>query len=180
MLDNHQDTIHLRPPPQRTNGVLPGGGGAHPTFWEPLNRQKGPLYFMVTYHWLTLVTLVKWQILIIPVPHNTYSEFEILPFLFRCCSCRWGETVTLNCGHQRAYCSSSRWYMSMKSLGRMVLTGENRRTRRKTCPSTTLSTTNLTLTGSGAKPGLRCARPANNRVSHGTTIIFRCLVFFTH
>jgi hypothetical protein len=37
----------------------------------------------------------------------------------------------------------------------MILTGENRRTRRKTCPSTTLSTTNPIWTDRGAKQGLR-------------------------
>jgi hypothetical protein len=26
------------------------------------------------------------------------------------CSCRWGETMPLNCGHQRANSSSARWY----------------------------------------------------------------------
>jgi hypothetical protein len=26
-------------------------------------------------------------------------------------SCWWGETTSLNCGHQQAYCSSPRWYM---------------------------------------------------------------------
>jgi hypothetical protein len=26
------------------------------------------------------------------------------------CSCRWGETMILNCGHRRAYYSSPRWY----------------------------------------------------------------------
>jgi hypothetical protein len=30
-----------------------------------------------------------------------------------CCSCRWDEAMSLNCGHQRVYCSSRKWYMSM-------------------------------------------------------------------
>jgi hypothetical protein len=38
--------------------------------------------------------------------------------------CRWGETIPLNCGHQRAYCSSLMWYMSMESHGGKILTGE--------------------------------------------------------
>jgi hypothetical protein len=37
----------------------------------------------------------------------------------------------------------------------MKLTGENRSTRRKTCPSATLSTTNPTWADPGSKPGLR-------------------------
>jgi hypothetical protein len=49
----------------------------------------------------------------------------------------------------------------------MILTGGNRRTRRKTCPSATLSTTNPTWIGPGAKPGLRGERPATNHPSHG-------------
>jgi hypothetical protein len=37
----------------------------------------------------------------------------------------------------------------------------------KTCPSATLSTTNLTWTDLGSNPGLRGERPATNRLSHG-------------
>jgi hypothetical protein len=44
----------------------------------------------------------------------------------------------------------------------------NRATGRKTCPSTTLSTTNVTGTDLGSSPGLRGERPATNRQSHGT------------
>jgi hypothetical protein len=43
-------------------------------------------------------------------------------------------------------------------------------TRRNTCPSATLSTTNLTWTDPGSNPGLRGGRPATNRLSHGTTL----------
>jgi hypothetical protein len=44
---------------------------------------------------------------------------------------------------------------------------ENRRTRRETCPSGILSTTNHTWTDLGANPGLRSERPATNRLSYG-------------
>ena len=50
----------------------------------------------------------------------------------------------------------------------MKLTGENRSTRGKTCPSATLSTTNPTWTGPGSNLGLRGERLATNRLSHGT------------
>jgi hypothetical protein len=50
----------------------------------------------------------------------------------------------------------------------MKLTGGNRSTRGKTCPSATLSTTNPTWTNPGSNPGLRGGRPAANRLSHGT------------
>jgi hypothetical protein len=43
-------------------------------------------------------------------------------------------------GHQRAYCSSP-GYMSMDSHCGMILTGENRRTRRQTSPSATTTPT---------------------------------------
>jgi hypothetical protein len=42
------------------------------------------------------------------------------------------------------------------------------RTRRKPCPSATLSTTNPTWTDPGSNPGVRGERPAINRLSHGT------------
>jgi hypothetical protein len=58
--------------------------------------------------------------------------------------------------------------MSLDSDGGMILTGKNRRTRRKTCPSATLSTTNPTQIDPGANPGFRGERPATNDLSHGT------------
>jgi hypothetical protein len=54
------------------------------------------------------------------------------------------------------------------SSGGMILTGENRRTRRKTCPSATLSTTNYTWTDLVGNPGLRREKPATNRLSYDT------------
>jgi hypothetical protein len=44
----------------------------------------------------------------------------------------------------------------------MELTGGNRSTWGKTCPSTTLPTTNPTRTEPGLNLGLRSERPANN------------------
>jgi hypothetical protein len=46
------------------------------------------------------------------------------------------------------------------------LTWQNRSTRGKTCPSATLSATNLTWTDPGSNPGLRSGTPAANRLSH--------------
>jgi hypothetical protein len=50
----------------------------------------------------------------------------------------------------------------------MKLTGENRSTRGKTCPSATLPITNPTWTDPGSNPGLGGGRPAANRLCHGT------------
>jgi formate hydrogenlyase subunit 3/multisubunit Na+/H+ antiporter MnhD subunit len=49
----------------------------------------------------------------------------------------------------------------------MLLTGKNDITRRKTCPSTVLYTTNLTGTGLESRPGLRDERQGTNSPSHG-------------
>jgi hypothetical protein len=64
-------------------------------------------------------------------------------------------------------CDPMRWlfFPPFPSNGAPV---ENRRTRGKTCPSATLSTTNPTWTDPGSNPGLRGGRPAANRLSHGT------------
>jgi hypothetical protein len=67
----------------------------------------------------------------------------------------------------------------------MKLTGKNRSTRRKTCPSATLSTTNPIWTDPGSNPGLRGKRPATNRLSHGTAFglvqsTFLASSFFFH
>jgi hypothetical protein len=60
--------------------------------------------------------------------------------------------------------------MSLESDGGMILTGENRTTRRETCPSASLSTTNPTWIDPVANPGLRGKRPATNDLSHGTAL----------
>jgi hypothetical protein len=39
-------------------------------------------------------------------------------------SCWWGETMSLNCGHQRDCFSSLRWYMSMENHDGMISTGK--------------------------------------------------------
>jgi hypothetical protein len=67
-----------------------------------------------------------------------------------------------------AYYAFPRWYEFGERRWNDILTGENRRTRRKTCPSATLSTTNPTWIEPGANPGLRGERPGTNDLSHGT------------
>jgi hypothetical protein len=52
----------------------------------------------------------------------------------------------------------------------MKLTGENRSTWRKTCPSATFSTTNPTWTDPGLNLGLHGDRSATNRLSHRTAM----------
>jgi hypothetical protein len=60
--------------------------------------------------------------------------------------------------------------MSSESDGGMILTGENRRTRRKTCTSATLSTTNPTWINPGANPDLHGEMPATDDLSHDTAL----------
>jgi hypothetical protein len=78
--------------------------------------------------------------------------------------------------------------MSLENDSGMILTGKNRRTRRKACPSATLFTTNPTWIDPGANPGLRSERPATNDLSHGTaslhgywtsTFILTALIYAT-
>jgi hypothetical protein len=52
----------------------------------------------------------------------------------------------------------------------MILTGETRRTRRKTYPSATLPVTNPTWTVPEANPGFRGKAQATNRLSYGTAL----------
>jgi hypothetical protein len=56
------------------------------------------------------------------------------------------------------------------SSGGMILTGENRKNGRKTCPNATLSIINPTGTDLVASPGLRGEKPATNRLSYGAAV----------
>jgi hypothetical protein len=99
----------------------------------------------------------------------------------RYCSCRCGETMSLNCGHQRVifyppdiwvWRATVEWYRG------------KRKPRRKTCPIATFSTTNRPWTYLGANTSLRCERLATARPFHMlalkyfkiiTSYIYRCL-----
>jgi hypothetical protein len=86
---------------------------------------------------------------------------------------RYGRTAAL-----KASCAAlwRRWrwrllfcpFPANGGINGMKLTGENRGTRVKACPSATLPTTNPTWTDPGSHPGLRGGTPAANRLSHGT------------
>jgi hypothetical protein len=67
-----------------------------------------------------------------------------------------------------AYYAFPRWYEFGERRWNNILTEENRRTRRKTCPSATLSTTNPTWIDPGVNTGLRGERSATNDLSHVT------------
>jgi hypothetical protein len=67
--------------------------------------------------------------------------------------------------------------MSLESDGGKILTGGNQRTRRKACPSATLSTTNPIWIDPDANPGLRGERPATNDLSHGTVIYLNLPIY---
>jgi hypothetical protein len=55
-----------------------------------------------------------------------------------------------------------------EAFGVMRIGRGNRSTRKKTCPSATLSTTNPTWPDLGSNPGRRGVKPATNRLSYGT------------
>jgi hypothetical protein len=48
------------------------------------------------------------------------EEYRLSTWWWRWCSCRWGETMSLNCGHQRACCSHPRLYVSMENHCGMI------------------------------------------------------------
>jgi hypothetical protein len=79
-----------------------------------------------------------------------------------------------------AYYAIPRWYEFGERRWNDILTGENRRTRRKTWPSATLSTTNSTWIDPGANPGLRGERPATNDLSHCTAPEVALTIFFLY
>jgi hypothetical protein len=80
-----------------------------------------------------------------------------------------GQTQSWMPAFMLAYYVFPRWYEFGERRWNDI-DGENRKTRRKTCPSATLSTTNPTWIDPGANPGLRGERPATNDLSHGTAI----------
>jgi hypothetical protein len=57
----------------------------------------------------------------------------------------------------------------------MKVTGENRSTWGKTCPSATLSITNPTWTDQGSNQDVRGERPATNRLSHGRVMVWNLI-----
>jgi hypothetical protein len=62
-----------------------------------------------------------------------------------------------------------RWWW-IWSIGGMIMTEENWSIQRKTCPSATLSTTNLTRTDLGSKLVLCSEKLADNHLSHSKAI----------
>jgi hypothetical protein len=85
----------------------------------------------------------------------------------RCrCSCRWRETVSVNFGHLRAYCSAPRWCLSMESYSGIILTVKPKNSEEN------LSQCHFVL----HKSHIDRPRPATNCLSHGTADEDRCLV----
>jgi hypothetical protein len=83
---------------------------------------------------------------------------------------RWWVRPKRGCLLTLAYYAFPRWYEFWTATVEWYIDGENRRTRRKTCPSATLSTTNPTWIDPGTNPGLRGERLATNDLSHGTAL----------
>jgi hypothetical protein len=79
--------------------------------------------------------------------------------------------MSLNCGHQRAYCSSpdDRLYEYGEPRWNDIDRGKLKASE-KTSPSATLSTENPTWTDPAANPGLCGERPASNHLGHGVAI----------
>jgi hypothetical protein len=68
----------------------------------------------ITSFFIIYVLFLLWNLLLCYLMETSFLcawHFHVISS--HCCSCRWGETMNLNCSHQQAYCSSPRWYMSM-------------------------------------------------------------------
>jgi hypothetical protein len=85
--------------------------------------------------------------------------------------CGVGLVPKRGCLLTLAYYALPRLYEFGERRWNYILTGENRKTRRKTYPTVTLSTTNPTWVDPGTNPGLRGERPAINDLSHDTATI---------
>jgi hypothetical protein len=72
----------------------------------------------VLYYLSTTVNPVLYHIM----SHKFREAFKVwmwINWLYSpCCSCQWGETMSLNCSHKRAYCPSLRRDMSRGILWR--------------------------------------------------------------
>jgi len=102
-----------------------------------------------------------------PEDSSKHKNSQSLEELLSCCSCRWGETVSLNCGHHPpgdiwVWRATVEWYWQ----GKTEELGE------KPVPVPLWPPQiphGMTL---GANPGLRCERPATNRLSYGIAWLF--------
>jgi hypothetical protein len=93
--------------------------------------------------------------------------------------CGVGLVPKSECLLPLAYYAFPRWHEFGEWKWNDILTRENWRSRRKTCPpSATLSTTNITWIDSGANPGLRVGRPVTNNLSLGKATAL--LYFYNH
>ena len=129
--------------------------------------------------WCIYITCFHPTLLPVPLRHYHMASVKQLPNQFtyiymkffiievprsRC----YGSTSTL-----KAYCATLWWRWLFLFWFSILMEHRNRSTRRKTCPTAALSTTNPSCTDPGWNPGLRGERPATNRLSHGTGYIRR-------
>jgi hypothetical protein len=129
-------------------------------YWESGSRSASQIPFLC-------YTKVYWRVhWALPWSSWVHTHTLLLQYVF-CCSCRRGDTTSLNCGHQRVYFLSTRWYMSVVSQRGMILAGDSLIIRRKTYSIATLCTI---PTHPGANTDLRDERPATNHLSHGTAV----------
>jgi hypothetical protein len=90
---------------------------------------------------------------------------------------------SLLCNPMRKVMKMTRFFMLFHFNGAPVewnWQGKTEVLGEKTCPSTTLSTTNYTWNDPGSNPGLTSERPATNGLSHGTAPIRHKIMALTH
>jgi hypothetical protein len=80
--------------------------------------------------------------------------------------------MSANCGHQQAFCSSTRLCMNMESYGGMLLTWKTKKKLGESHFTVTLCTPQIPHGfNPGSNSGLRGKRPATNRPSHHTAFL---------
>jgi hypothetical protein len=79
-----------------------------------------------------------------------------------------GLSLRLNCGHQRAYCSSPKWHKRMEPSLNDSCRIKPKNSERN-FPNAISFTTHPTWADLDANPGRRGERLATSRLSHGTT-----------
>jgi hypothetical protein len=134
-------------------------------------------------HYLRM--LLKWQCKnlqsVFDAVWNTASLFFFFFFFFFL----WRAPQQMLRTHRslKAYCATLWWRWSWAVFYQVLQVMEHQwnaidrgkpTTRGKTCPSATLSTTNLTWTDPASNSGLRSGSPATNRLSHGAALLRPC------
>jgi hypothetical protein len=95
-----------------------------------------------------------------------------------CCSCRWRETTSLNCGHQLAYCSSPWWYMGMECHDSNDTVRGKPNNSEKNLSQCQFVHHKSRMEWTGREPGSPCWVAGDCPLSHDMAFVFHLLFVF--